>query len=153
MALDNSEMLEYTKNVKAGYFYVFGYNAKTKEESDSNPVIYCAYAYPMDNFFVGINFHYFNDSIKVYILQNMQKNKNILDDDIPHIFNGEELYNTFSDIKYGLREYNKSRVNGCYRIKNKYVPEFLKLPSRFFMTTDSEQEALRELQKNTNKGY
>lgn len=153
MAVDTNEALEYTSQVIAGYFYTFNYQAKNIVGTDKSPVIYCAYAPPMESLFAGINFHYFNTDIIKKILTNMQKMKNIMDKDVPCIFNGYELNRCFSDIGYGLKMYRKERVRSCYRIKNDYIGEILGLPSDFFMSNDIQKDALRELSTITNKGY
>lgn len=153
MAVDTNEALEYTSQVIAGYFYTFNYQAKNIVGTDKSPVIYCAYAPPMESLFTGINFHYFNTDIIKKILTNMQKMKNIMDKDVPCIFNGYELNRCFSDIGYGLKMYRKERVRSCYRIKNDYIGEILGLPSDFFMSNDIQKDALRELSTITNKGY
>ena len=149
MATRQINILEQTYVIKAGYFYTFGYIAKTKMFTDVNPVIYCAYAPKDSNNFIGINVHYFNKDIMVKIILEMQKMQFILNDDIQHIFNGIQLNKCFSNIGFGMKEYNKTRIiNGkCYRIRNKYIPEFLQLPSKFFMTNDIEQDMQRELSK------
>jgi hypothetical protein len=153
MAVDTNEALEYTSQVIAGYFYTFNYQAKNIVGTDKSPVIYCAYAPPMESLFAGINFHYFNTDIIKKILTNMQKMKNIMDKDVPCIFNGYELNRCFSDIGYGLKMYRKERVRSCYRIKNDYIGEILGLPSDFFMSNNIQKDALRELSTITNKGY
>lgn len=153
MAVTKNEMLEFASDMHAGYFYTFGYNALEKPY-DENPIIYCAYAYPTSNFITGINLHYFNDNVKIGILKNMQQAQNIFDEDIPHVFNGRQLHKCYSNIGYGLREYNKIRMSGIYRIRNAYVPEFLKLPSKFFMSNDLEKEIQLALDISAkNKGF
>ena len=153
MAVDTNEALEYTSQVIAGYFYTFNYQAKNIVGTDKSPVIYCAYAPPMESLFAGINFHYFNTDVIKKILTNMQKMKNIMDKDVPCIFNGYELNSCFSDIGYGLKMYRKERVRSCYRIKNDYIGEILGIPSDFFMSNDIQKDALRKLSTTSNKGY
>lgn len=153
MAVDTNEALEYTSQVIAGYFYTFNYQAKNIVGTDKSPVIYCAYAPPMESLFAGINFHYFNIDVIKKILTNMQKMKNIMDKDVPCIFNGYELNRCFTDIGYGLKMYRKERVRNCYRIKNDYIGEILGIPSDFFMSNDIQKDALRELSTTSNKGY
>jgi len=153
MAVDTNEALVYTSQVIAGYFYTFNYQAKDIIGSDKSPVIYCAFAPPMDPHFAGINFHYFNTDIVMKILVNMQKMKNIMDKDVPTIFNGYELNRCYSNIGYGLKMYRKERVRSCYRIKNEYIGEILGIPSEFFMSNDIQKNTLRELSTTSNKGY
>lgn len=155
MATQINEMLESCNgDFKAGYFYTFGYNAATKMRSDATPIIYCVYAPPDSLNFTGINFHYFNETINVHILTEMQKTGFIFDDDKQHIFNGVQLHKCFSNIGFGLREYNKSRIAGrCFRIRNKYLPEFMHLPSNFFMTNDEEKQIEQSVELNKNKGF
>ncbi len=153
MAISVNKMLEFISDFQTGYFYTFGYNALSKQKTDSNPIIYCAYADPMSNIVSGINFHYFSDKIKLLILQNMHSKQFICNEDIPHVFNGSELYQIYSNIAFGLREYNKTRMSGIYRIKNKYIAEFMKLPSDFFMSNDLEKQIEIALEIGKNKGF
>lgn len=153
MAVNTNEMLEFSKDFQAGYFYTFGYNALNKKGTDGNPVIYCAYAEPTSNLISGINFHYFNDKIKLLILTNMHSKQYICSDDKPHIFNGGQLYQLYSNIAFGLRDYNKTRMSGIYRIHNKHIADFMHLPSDFFMTNDNEQNIMNDLTNRKNKGF
>lgn len=156
MAIRHDEMLEFTSvgDIKAGYFYAFGYNALAKRGTDMAPVIYCAYAPPDSLNFTGINFHYFSIETCGRILSMMNKKQFILDDDIQHIFNGSDLHECFSNIGIGMKMYNKTRITGsCFRIKNKYIGDFLHIPSEFFMTNDLEKQIQQALEINKNKGF
>lgn len=153
MATKVNEMLEFCSEFIAGYFYTYGYNALAKNGSDSNPIIYCVFAPKTSNLITGINLHYFDDATKLTILKNMHSTQFICNDDIPHVFNGSQLNKVYSNIAYGLREYNKTRMSGVYRIKNKYVPEFLHLPSDFFMSNDLEKQIQKALEISKNKGF
>ena len=153
MAVDTNDSLIYTSQMIAGYFYTFNYTAKDMVRTDKEPVIYCIYAPEMEEYFIGLNFHYFNTNIIKYILVNMQKMKHIMDKDVPHIFNGHELYKCFTDVGYAVKMYKKDRVKRCYRIKNSSVPEILGIPSDFFMSNDQQKEMERVLSTTSNKGY
>lgn len=153
MAVDNNEALIFTSKIIAGYFYTFNYTAKQKVGTDQAPVIYCIYAPEMDDYFIGLNFHYFSQHIVARILVNMQKMKHIMDNDIPHIFNGHDLYKCFTDVGYGVKMYKKERVRHCYRIKNFNLAEILGISSDFFMSNDQQKEMERELSTTSNKGY
>lgn len=153
MAINVNEMLEFSSEFQTGYFYTFGYNALNKKGTDGNPIIYCAYADPNSNLVSGINFHYFNDRIKLSILKNMHSKQFICYDDKPHIFNGYQLHQLYSNIGFGLRDYNKTRMSGIYRIRNKYIAYFMNLPSDFFMTNDIAQDIENDLTNINSKGF
>lgn len=153
MAVDTNDSLIYTSKIIAGYFYKFNYTAKQKVGTDQSPVIYCIYAPEEENYFIGLNFHYFNPHIITTILVNMQKMKQIMDKDVPHIFNGYELYRCFTDVGYGVKMYRKERARNCYRIKNSSITEILGISSEFFMSNDIQKNMERELSTTSNKGY
>jgi hypothetical protein len=142
--IDDNEC-ELTNNIVNGYFYIMHYHASTeqanKEGFDRAPIIYC-FAPDQNNIncFWGVNFHYFDKSKQVYILNRMIKYYNITDGMNKRVLiDTKGLYNIYSNIVEGVRCYNRKNVLGAYRIKNLYIPKYIEIPSKFVITTDNKE--------------
>ena len=147
-----------TNDVVNGYFYILFYKATTeqaiKEGYDKAPIIYC-FAPDQNNIncFWGINFHYFDKSVQLYILNRMIKYYNITDGmDKRVLIDTKGLYNIYTNIAEGVKCYNRKNVWDAYRIKNQYIPKYMEIPSKFLIKTDDKVSTDFNLAPG-NKGF
>ena len=155
--IDDNEC-ELVNEIVNGYFYVLSYTATSKKGIelgyDESPVIYCFAPDQHDiNCFWGVNFHYFDKMIQLYILNRMIKYYNITAGDNNRvIIDVKGLYNLYTNIVKGVKCYNRKNVWESYRIKNQYIPKYMEIPSKFITTDENKVETDFELAPG-NKGF
>ena len=146
-----------TGQVQNGYFYILFYAAGTwqarNEGYDETPVIYCAMPDERNvNNFWGINFNYFTEDVREYIVKGFQTRFDILSEDRRVILDGRQLYDIYSNMAIGLRCYSRKNVYDCYRVRSQYLLGYIGLGGKFNMITRRDVERSFDLAPG-NKGF
>lgn len=154
--IDRNECIR-TNLVQNGYFYILYYSAGTRPAQlggfDEMPFIYCVSPDERNiNNFWGVNFHYFDNDTREYILRRLDKNYNIFNEDIRLILDGTQLRSVYSNISIGLRCYNRKGVMDCYRVPNRFVPKYLDIGDRFKIMDSGDAKNEFDL-ADGNKGF
>jgi hypothetical protein len=154
--IDRNEC-EKTNLIQNGYFYILEYDAYTqtakKKGFDGLPLIYCIGPDEMSiNAFWGINLHYFDKSVQLYILNQMQKQYHIFLEDVRVLLDGKQLNAIYSNMGIGLRCYNRKNVMDSFRIKMPYVPKYLGLEGKFRIMDSNDAKSKFDLAPG-NKGF
>jgi len=120
-----------------GYFYTFYYDSIHKDKFvDKNPFIFCigpcerftkkGKSVRLENIIAGLNLHHLTISEREKLVNELTANYSLLEDDAAHILSEETLNKLVPGAIDAVRYYHLAHVYDLHRLRNKYVPFYLR---------------------------